>query len=361
MNILFLPNNIASLPSITANAINKIEGVEAKSLVYSIHKYQTVNQETIILPNRFISLKNPFKWLYAQWDFTRQLKKWIKWADVFHYTWGPACKNGKDLKWIKKMKKPVFIEWVGSDIRDSEFLSGINPYYKQAFKNGYEYSLLESGQHKKNVEQHFYNVGAMPMCWPEMSLYLNTKLFPKYLPLMQRINIKEFSPEFPSIQNLRPLIVHSPSAKITKGSNIIIAEVEALKSELEFDFVLLHNKSREEVLAMMKKADIFIDQIIIGSHGMATLEAFAFGKPVMCYLIPQVFERGLPGECPIINTNPDNLREQLVKLITSPQMRYDIGRKSREYVEKYHDAEKISKQLLKTYSEALETRRKTNA
>ena len=81
----------------------------------------------------------------------------------------------------------------------------------------------------------------------------------------------------------------------------------------------------------------------------------------MCHLLPQVFEAGLPQECPVVNTNPDNLREQLIKLITNPQLRYDTGRQSREYVEKYHDAEKIAKQLQNTYKEALEAKKINNA
>jgi glycosyltransferase involved in cell wall biosynthesis len=77
---------------------------------------------------------------------------------------------------------------------------------------------------------------------------------------------------------------------------------------------------------------------------MAAMEAMSFGKPVMCYLLPQVFEAGLPQECPIVNTNPVNLKEQLIKLINNPKLRESIGMAGRAYVEKYHDAEIISTQ-----------------
>ena len=76
----------------------------------------------------------------------------------------------------------------------------------------------------------------------------------------------------------------------------------------------------------MQKADIFLDQIICGGYGMACTEAMAFGKPVMCYIMPEVFKAGLPEDFPITNTNPDNLKEQLIKLITDPQMRHDTGK-----------------------------------
>ena len=349
------------MQAITAEALSAKEGIKAICLTTTVHKYQASNKTTIVLPNKFVSRKNPLKWFYAQWDFKRELKKWIKWADILHYTWEPAYKDGKDLTWAKKTNKPIFIEWVGSDIRDSGFLSAINPYYKHAFDNGYECRTIENGEHKKMTEQNFHAVGAVPLLCPEMSMYLNKTLFTSCIPLMQRINVKASLPQFPSPENSKPLIVHSPSAKITKGSNFIISAIEELKNDFDFEFVLLHDMKREDVLAVIQKADVFLDQIIIGGYGMASMEAMAFGKPVMCYLLPQVFEAGLPQECPIVNTNPGNLKEQLVKLITNPQLRQRIGMESRAYVEKYHDAEKISTQLLKIYNGALEANKKNNA
>ena len=349
------------MQAITAEALNNREGIKAICLTTAIHKYQAANATTVVLPNKFVSRKNPFKWFSAQRHFKRELKKWIKWADILQYTWEPAYKDGRDLRWAKEMNKPIFIEWVGSDIRDSDLLSAINPYYKHAFDNGYECRTIENGEHKKMTEQNFHAVGAIPTLCAEMSMYLNKTLFSFYIPLMQRINVKAFSPQFPAPENSKPLIVHSPSAKITKGSNFIIAAVEELKKNFDFEFVLLHDMKREDVLKIIRKADIFLDQIIIGGYGMAAMEAMAYGKPVMCYLLPQVFESGLPQECPIVNTNPDNLKEQLIKLITDAQLRQSTGMMSRAYVEKYHDAEKISDQLLKIYTQALEKNKKDNA
>ena len=74
--------------------------------------------------------------------------------------------------------------------------------------------------------------------------------------------------------------------------------------------------TRAEALEIMQKADIFIDQLILGSYGMSSIEAMSFGKPVMTYIMPKVFEAGLPNECPIVNTNPTNLEGNLIALIT---------------------------------------------
>ncbi|MCY7293261.1 MAG: hypothetical protein LH615_13870, partial [Ferruginibacter sp.] len=163
MKILFLPLNIASVPSTTAFALNKVEGINAKCLTNFTHKYQSVNQTVLVLPNRLISRKNPFKWLYAQWKFKKMIKQWIAWADVLHYIWGPAYEDGRDLQWAKKSGKLIFVEWVGSDLRNPDILCRINKYYKAAFNNGYEYQKFESSEYKNVVQRLFSNAGAKPI------------------------------------------------------------------------------------------------------------------------------------------------------------------------------------------------------
>ncbi len=116
---------------------------------------------------------------------------------------------------------------------------------------------------------------------------------------------------------------------------------------------MLHDMSRLKVLEHMQKADIFIDQLIIGSYGMATMEAMSFGKPVMCYIMPEVFEAGLPANCPIVNTNPENLKEKIIELITNPQLRHDLGKRSRSFAEEHHDVDKVAQQLMFIYKNTL--------
>jgi len=356
MKILYLPSNIASIPSITAEALNNLEGVEARNVISINHKFQSVSKSTVFLPEKSQNLLNPVKWLYSRWRYWSKLKKWIEWADVLHYVCGPAFSNGSDVKWAKAKNKTIIIEWLGSDIRDPEILFKINPYYTMVFNNGYEYKKLEETDNKNKVQKLFAKAGAIATISPEISLFLNKSLFPKYHILKQRINLQNFIPRYPSINNTKPLIIHSPTAKITKGSNLIIPVIEELKKEYDFEFVLLHDMSREKVLEIMQKADIFLDQIICGGYGMASTEAMAFGKPVMCYIMPELFDAGLQKEFPVVNTNPDNLKEQLIKLITSPQLRHDVGKQGRAYAEKYFDAHKIALQLIGIYKDALEKR-----
>lgn len=353
MNILFLPQNIASMPAITADSLSKNEDANAVCLTLGPHKYQQMNKNVIVIAT---SKRNFIKWLWYKINLKRTVKKWINWADAIHYTWTSVYSDARDVKYAYDKGKKIFVEWVGSDIRDPDYLKFFNQYYAYAYDNGYEYANFETKAQSVKNQTLFSKYGAIPLLSPEMSLFVDKSLFTKIHLLYQRINLKDIQPKYPSVNNNRPVIIHSPSAKIAKGSNIIIPLIESLKQDYDFEFVLLHNLSRDEVLKKMEEADIFLDQIIYGSYGMAALEAMSFGKPVVCYIMLEVFEAGLSKECPIVNASPDNLKEQLIKLIANPQLRHEIGIKSRKFAEKFHDVEKISSQLLSIYKTELEKR-----
>jgi glycosyltransferase involved in cell wall biosynthesis len=348
MKVLII-NNVASMQAITAEALNKIENVEAKCVTIGSHKYISTYPSTIEL--KHIDKKvNIILYLYYKLINIYQVCKLIKWSTVVHYVWSPILPFSLDLFFCKIFKKIIFVEFVGSEIRKPSTLFKINSYYKNAFYNGYEYINLENSNEKDTTQNKFAKYKAKPTVCPEISLFLNRSKFTQIFEFMQRINVIDFKPQFPNTENNIPLIIHSPSAKIGKGSNIILPIIEEIKKEgYKFEFKLLHNISRNEVLKTMQHADIFIDQIICGGYGLATCEAMAFGKPVMCYIMPEVFEAGLDKNCPIVNTNPDNLKENLIKLITNPALRHNIGIESRKFVDKYHNADTIAKELVEIY------------
>lgn len=348
MKILLI-NNVASFHSTLAHSLNKLENVSAKYITTSKHHYVSENEFGTYIP-LYVSKKKPFAFLLHKLTFKRRIKKLIQWSDVVYYLWDSLLEE-EDLKLAYSLGKPIFIEWMGSDIRDPEKLRKINPWFDETFDKGYEYKDLESSDRKNGVQLKFSNYKAQALAAPEMKLYIREDLFPLPKTLFQRIEIKKFSPAFPEISIQRPKIVHSPSAPIAKGTPTIEKVISELKETHDFDFVYLHGMSRDQVLKEMQTADIFLDQIICGGYGMAACEAMAFGKPVMCYLLPELFELGLPLDCPIINTDPGNLKENLVRLLSDPGLRNQTGIKSRNFIEKYHDSDKIAAQLVDIFND----------
>jgi glycosyltransferase involved in cell wall biosynthesis len=349
MRILFLPVNVASMQPITAHAMNQIEGIEAKCIVDQNNLLATVNDTVISIPRT--SKLRLWKSIYYGLTYFNKIKKWIEWADVLHYVYTPGDKFHRDLSYANKLGKKIFIEFVGSDIRIPELLSEFNPYYRNVYYNeNYEYKQVEGPNKELKLQKLFADHGAIPIVNPEMQIFVNKDLFPKSHQIYFRINVNDFVPSYPQIENKRPIIVHSPSALYAKGSNIILPMIERLQKSYDFEFIMIHKKPRAEVLEIIQKADIFIDQIILGTYAMAAMEAMAYGKPTLCYIMPEVFKNGLVADIPVVNVNPDTIEEKLIELILNPQMRNEIGKKSRAYVLKHHDDQKIAHQLIEIYN-----------
>ena len=146
-------------------------------------------------------------------------------------------------------------------------------------------------------------------------------------------------------------VVHASNHRKYKGTRFLLSAVEELKSEgYPVELVLVERMLNKEAKKIYEQADIIADQFIGGAYALFAIEGMALGKPVMCYLredlVPYHPEW---AECPIVNTNPNNLKEQLIKLINDSKLRRELGRRGIEYVRKYHSLEAVGSQLDKFY------------
>ena len=164
------------------------------------------------------------------------------------------------------------------------------------------------------------------------------------------LDLEECKPYYQ--QNERPKIVHAPNHRALKGTKYLFDVCERLKSKgYDFDLVLVEGMRNAEAREIYKSADIIADQFLIGWYGLFAIEGMALGKPVMCYMREEWLEyhSGYFCECPVVSTNPDNLEENLIMLLENPELRLELGRNGREYVEKYHSYEFIGNVLDKIY------------
>lgn len=293
--------------------------------------------------------KNLFKWVVQEIKRYYTFRRLLKWADVIHWVYDDKGLKNNEIRKIRKAGKPSVVEWVGSDIRNPELLFPLNAYYAHAYENGYEYAQYESVWQSKRNQAKFLQYEAIPLVNPEMDLFLDRSMFPERYFVWPRMLLTQFDYRFPDPGNKKPLVLHSPTAKVAKGSEYIIAAVEELKKEVDFDFILLHQFPRAEVMRLMQQCDIFIDQIVLGMYGLASCEAMCYGKPVLCYLMPAVIKNGLPEECPIINTTVESLKSNLRRLLQDGQLRYETGLLCRAYAEKYFDSKKNAERLISVY------------
>jgi len=138
-------------------------------------------------------------------------------------------------------------------------------------------------------------------------------------------------------------ILHSPNHRAIKGTTFFENAVNALRNDgLDVELVVLERASNEEVKRVMSAVDIVADQLIIGWYAMFAMEGMALGKPVLCYLRPDLktyyFRERLieENELPLVECSPENVTEVIRSLVANRQRIYDIGAKSRKFVVKHH-------------------------
>ncbi len=146
-----------------------------------------------------------------------------------------------------------------------------------------------------------------------------------------------------------PVILHVPTDLAVKGTDRVLAAVERLRSEgLIFEFRLKRRLSQAEMYEEISTCDIYVDELRCGSHGVTSVETMAAGKPTLTYIRPDLVAR-YPTDLPLVNTNPDTIYDRLKELICDPGMRRELGFQGRRYVEKYHDADVVARDLLAIY------------
>ena len=349
MKVLHIPNNIASQMNITVKALRDI-GIDARGLAFS---YSAMQDNRFIehfpLSRNIFTPSGAVRWAF----FAHAVMQAIHWADIVHWHFNtPVLPFNLDLRYTAHLKKGRVVECWGSDIRIPEIAAQDNPYIAAMYQT---YPNLAHGRQEQSLrtQKRFAQYGFNYLLADfEISTYIQKDLFPAPYKTAPRILVEEFTPQYPPPNKKRPLLVHAPSRMEFKGTKKILEIIEGLKKEFQFDFQLLQGIPHPQLLKYLKDCDICIDELIFGSYGLTAIEAMALGKPCITYIKPAVLPH-YPSPLPIVNANPDNFKEVLSSLLRDSPKRTQIGRLSREYIEKHHDAHKIAKDLVKIYHDVL--------
>jgi glycosyltransferase involved in cell wall biosynthesis len=157
-------------------------------------------------------------------------------------------------------------------------------------------------------------------------------------------------------------VVHAPNHRGFKGTEFVIQAVDELKAEgLNVELVLLERVPNDEVMAILRGADILVEQLIAGGYALNAIEGMACGAAVLSSLDDQprnvVFRRySFAEECPILSTTPETIKDNLRLLVTEPALRQRLGRAGRAFAEKYHSYETAQFLFESVYAKIVEGR-----
>jgi glycosyltransferase involved in cell wall biosynthesis len=305
MRVTHCPVNIAGIPWENVQALQR-KGVDARLVVFERGK---LHHEADWSLDRHGPL--PLKLAQQLAAFARLAPQ----TDVFHFYFGlTLIPKSLQFPLLRLLRKKSVFHYLGSDIR------GKTP------------AQLAYG---KRADAEIVGSFDAIQWVPEANV------------VPPGLDLREFTPVPPS-DSPRPLVVHAPSNREKKGTRFVIEACEQLPVELD----IVEGVPHEEARARYARADIVVDQLNAGWHGVFALESMALGKPVVTYLKPEVVDRSAAGfgvRLPVVPATKETLVDALRPLVTEPALRREIGAASRAYVEQVHDIDRVADRLIAVY------------
>lgn len=164
----------------------------------------------------------------------------------------------------------------------------------------------------------------------------------------------KYKPAYPLRVAGAPLkVLHAPNHREFKGTRYIERAISELQSEgVSIELMLVERVANNIAIEMYKKADIVVDQVMVGYHGYFALEAMALGKPVMCFIRDRQRYLYKPDECPLIDVSVATLKASLRSWADADQRKLEmVGRASRRYIEKNYSLEAFAQRLKAAYQD----------
>jgi len=335
LRVLMAPMNFADQPMSLVRALRR-RGVHARQIQYTATGRHPMGYEL----DRIAALKTAD--FHGQFQVLAESLR--EGFDVFHF-WQRSLLFRRDLRGLTALDLPfikahganIFHRFTGFDLRMPTLDRASNQF--SPYNYGFVSPFDERAQ-LEYIEMLREYVDLFLVQDPEMHQYMpEARIIPRGL------QVADWEPVGVEANDC-PLVVHAPSNAAVKGSNFIIEALASLKHEgLRFEFKLLGRIPHEEAKAWYRKADIIIDQIMIGATGVLTLEAWALAKPCITYLRPDLFEPFYnTRELPVANANPNSIKTVLRKLVKDFDWRCDLSARGRRLLEEYHDIDKIAEE-----------------
>ena len=324
MRALHSPVNVAGGPGAISAGLREL-GVESILLVFNERPFQRgfdVNLE----------LRDTSRLSSVPFNLPKQLRA-LRWAvrnfDVFHFHAGLTLAPQRiTLPLLKRKRKGIVFQSWGSDLRR---------------RNASEVSYLRSA-------------GAVIV-----GSYLTRRLaprgpWPEYDVVPPAIVLDDWQPS-PTEPGEVLRVAHAPSKRAVKGTQAVLDAVESLRKRgapIELDLIegVPNNEARKRYAA----ADVVVDQLRIGWYGMFAIESMALAKPVVVHLDEQgaaETEEAFGLELPLVRADEQSVEDVLAGLVEIRPELPELGRRSRDYVERIHAHTAVARRVLEIYERVM--------
>ncbi len=324
MRVIHSPVNVAGGPGAISAGLRAL-GVESTLLVFNERPFQRgfdVNLE----------LRDTSRLSSVPFNLPKQLRA-LRWAvanfDVFHFHAGLTLAPQRiTLPLLQRRHKGIVFQSWGSDLRR---------------RNASEVSYLRSAG-AVIVGSYLTRRLAPRGPWPEYDVVPPGIVLDDWLP----------SPTEPG-DVLR--VAHAPSKRAVKGTQAVLDAVESLRKRgVPIELDLIEGLPNDEARRRYAAADVVVDQLRVGWYGMFAIESMALAKPVVVYLDEQgaaETEEAFGLELPLVRADEQSVEDVLAGLVEVRADLPELGRRSREYVERIHAHTAVAQRVLEIYERVM--------
>ncbi|CAB3650635.1 hypothetical protein LMG26788_02849 [Achromobacter pulmonis] len=267
--------------------------------------------------------------------------------------------QGIELTRAKRRGVPMFVTYQGDDARQGDYSLAhfpiciarqVGPDYYNAASDAFKRRQI---RRLDKYCDRIYSVN------PDLLRVLPARA--EFVPY-SHIFLEEWSPHYTQGEPRSLRIAHAPSNRQVKGTDHILAALESLRKRgFEFELILVEGMSHAQARQQYERADVLVDQLFAGWYGGLAVELMALGKPVLSYirqedlsLLPPDMVRDLP----VLQITATTVEQALERVMRMPRAELVAwARRSRAYVERWHDPHAIARKIKADYEEALARRR----
>lgn len=321
-------------------------GHDVKTAAFSSNEFYDHNFSFVFTPNAFVHRQNN-----TSLEPSKEFFSFIENFDLFIFISGQTLLPGMyDLPVLHKMGKKVIIRNTGSCTRFI-YPSSLAWNYAGAPFNIALPELLELARPSRDWRKPAAYTSGLVYAYhlaPKLYKECMSALYADVIANCSAHSSLGFSPFFASVNTFdpdgcspmiparkTPVILHAPSREAFKGTSVIEACLNELREEgLDFDYVRPQKVPSKQLQKTLQLADIVIDQLACGGHGVLASESMACGCAVLggnnADMSPIPFHR------PVIPIDRNNLKEQIRRAVLDIPFRVRVAEAGIEYVNKVH-------------------------
>lgn len=265
----------------------------------------------------------------------------------------------RDLPLLKRMGKGIAVTFQGDDARQGDYCTAHFPITAVPEVEADYYSPTTDAHKRRRIAKIAQYADRIYALNPDLLHVLPPQA--QFLPYAN-VDPREWQPVVTPATDV-PVVVHAPSHRGVKGTRFILEAVKQLEAEgILFKFILVEGLANAEAKKLYQQADLLIDQLLIGWYGGLAVELMALGKPVICYIREddlKFIPSAMRADLPIINAKPGNIYAVLKEWLTTRRHALpELGRRSRAYVERWHDPLQLAGYLKEEYTQLMQEKQK---